>query len=940
MAKPAAFVELAKVGQSLWLDNIRRQLITSGELAGLRDEGLTGVTSNPTIFEKAVSGSTDYDEAMVRLVKEKAKPSDMLWRLMVEDIQAAADVFRPVYDMTKGKDGYVSIEVAPTLATNTRGTIAMAEDLRDRTNRPNVMVKIPATKEGLPAIFDQISKGHNINITLIFAVDRYDEVVDAYISGLEKLHKKGGDLSKVGSVASFFVSRVDTKVDKLLTEKIQQTADPKEKRDLEGLYGKAAIANSKVAYEHYKLLFSGPRWDKLRKAGARTQRPLWASTSTKDPRYPDTYYVEELIGPDTVDTVPPQTLVAFREHGEVRRSLDENIDLARRQLKQLHAAGIDIHQVTNELEVEGVESFTKSFESLLAALEKNAKDIKAGRGPRQWHSLGSLQPAVDSALAKLKKDDAPKRLWAKDVTFWSADPARQKEIRDRLGWLDVAQKMLERKAEFIDLAKAGRAYSDVVLLGMGGSSLGPDVLRHTFGSAKGHPAMHVLDTTDPATILAVRRKINLAKTLFIVASKSGETTETLSHFAYFWDQVSLSPKGERVGRGAGKQFAAITDPGTSLEKLAKDHGFRWIFPNPPDIGGRYSVLSYFGLVPAALIGVNVEQMLGRAIEMAKSCADSVPAESNPGVWLGAAMGQLALMGRNKLTLIASPKVATFGYWVEQLLAESTGKEGKGIVPVEGEPVGKPNVYGKDRLFVYIRMDSDGSHRAVDAIERAGHPVVTLTLRDTLDLGGEFLRWEIATAVAGAVLGIDPFDQPNVQESKDNTKRVLAIFKSKGKLPAAESTPATRARAGIRTLLGRAKPGAYFAIMAYTTRTPGSESAISAIRAAVRDSTHIATTAGYGPRFLHSTGQLHKGGPKTGLFLQVVQQDARDVAIPGQPFTFSILKQAQSLGDLQSLSSRKLPVLRVTLGKDPVAGWKALTAAVKGAVPSPHRGGPG
>src|SRR3977135_2334855 len=432
-----ALKELKQEGQSLWLDNIRRQLVTSGELARLRDEGLTGVTSNPTIFEKAVSGSTDYDEAMVRLVKEKAKPSEMLWRLMVEDIQAAADVFRPVYDKTKGKDGYVSIEVAPTLATNTRGTIAMAEDLRDRTNRPNVMVKIPATKEGLPAIFDQISKGHNINITLIFAVDRYDEVVDAYISGLEKLHKKGGDLSKVGSVASFFVSRVDTKVDKLLTEKIQQAAEPKVKRELEGLYGKAAIANSKVAYEHYKLLFSGPRWDKLRKAGARTQRPLWASTSTKDPRYPDTYYVEELIGPDTVDTIPPATLAAFREHGEVRRSLDENLDIAKRQLKLLAEIGVDLDQVTNELEVEGVESFTKSFESLLEALTKTSKDIKAGKGPRQWHSLGPLQPGVDQQVARLQKADAPRRLWAKDPTLWNADPAKRDELVNRLGWLNV-----------------------------------------------------------------------------------------------------------------------------------------------------------------------------------------------------------------------------------------------------------------------------------------------------------------------------------------------------------------------------------------------------------------------------------------------------------------------------------------------------------------------
>ena len=331
-----------------------------------------------------------------------------------------------------------------------------------------------------------------------------------------------------------------------------------------------------------------------------------------------------------------------------------------------------------------------------------------------------------------------------------------------------------------------------------------------------------------------------------------------------------------------------------------------------------------------MIGVDVEEMLERAVEMAHSCADSVPVESNPGLWLGAVMGQLALKGRNKLTLIASPKVATFGYWVEQLIAESTGKQGKGIVPVEGEPLGRPPVYGNDRFFVYIRMDADAPNRAVTALEKAGHPVVTLTLRDKLDLGGEFLRWEVATAIAGSVLGIDPFDQPNVQESKDNTKKVLAQFKRNGKLPPAESTPASKSKAGFRTLLGKAKPGSYFAIMAYTGRTATSEAAISAIRTPVRDTTHIATTAGYGPRFLHSTGQLHKGGPKTGLFLQIVQQDSKDVPIPGQPYSFSILKQSQSLGDLLSLTSRRLPVLRVTLGKEPGTGWKALVAAVRAA----------
>ena len=919
--RPSPIKELHELGQSLWLDNIRRQLITSGELSRLRDEGLTGVTSNPTIFDKAVSGSTDYSEALVQMVREGKKPEDMLWDLMIEDVQAAADVFRPVYDKTRGKDGFVSIEVGPTIANSTAKTIRFAEYLHDRCRRPNVMVKIPATKAGLPAIEDQISKGNNINITLIFSVDRYAEVVEAFMSGLETLQRKGGDLSKVASVASFFVSRVDTKVDKMLAEKINAVPDPRQKRELERLYGKAAIANSKMAYERWKELFSTPRWEKLSKAGARTQRCLWASTSTKDPRYPDTYYVEELIGPDTVDTVPPQTLAAFREHGEVRRSLDENVDLARRQLKELAGAGVDLAQVTEELEVEGVDAFIKSFESLLNTLKKSARDIRAGKGPRQWYSLGKLQPAVDAQVSRLQKDDAPRRLWAKDSTLWSADPAKRQEIRDRLGWLDVADKMQEKLHQFTALAREGKEYTDIVLLGMGGSSLCPDVLRNTFGKVKGHPTLHVLDTTDPSTILGVRAKINVAKTLFIVASKSGETTETLSHFAYFWEQASAN----------GRQFAAITDPGTSLEKLARERKFRWVFSNPPDIGGRYSALSYFGLVPGALMGVDVREMLERALEMEQSCADAVPVESNPGVWLGAVMGKLATQGRNKVTLIASPKVSTFGFWVEQLIAESTGKEGKGIVPIEGEPVGKPAVYGDDRLFVYMRMDSDPPNRAVQALEKVGQPVATLTMRDKLDLGGEFFRWEVAVAIAGSVIGIDAFDQPNVQESKDNTKKVLAQFKSRGRLPAAESVAAGQSAAEIRALLKKAKRGAYFAIMAYTARTPQSEAAIAAIRKSVRDKTQIATTSGYGPRFLHSTGQLHKGGPKTGLFLQIVQDDAKDVPIPGQTYSFSVLKQAQAIGDLQSLTSRKLPVVRVSLGRTPAAGWRALTAAVRSAV---------
>ena len=917
MASPIK--QLHKQGQSVWLDNIRRQLITSGELARLRDEGVTGVTSNPTIFEKAVSGSTDYDEALVRMVQGGQKPDGILWEMMLEDIRAAADVFRPVYDQTDGGDGYVSIEVSPVAAHDTKKTVSVARDLWRRADRPNVMVKIPATKAGLPAIRQMIGEGVNINVTLIFAIERYDQVVDAYLSGLEDLQKRGGNLNRVASVASFFVSRVDSKVDKLLEERIQAANDPAERRRLTALLGKAAIANSKTAYQHFQQLHAGPRWKALLKAGARRQRCLWASTSTKDPRYADTMYVEELIGPETVDTVPPATLDAFREHGEVRRSLDENLDLAMRQLAELASLGIDLTEVTRQLEVEGADAFEKSFDSLLGALKEAAKEIKGGRGPRMWHSLGPLQPAVDKTVAKLQKQEAPKKLWSKDPSLFVAGTEPQRWM----GWLDLPEKMQDQAGGLLRKARDARTYEDVVLLGMGGSSLAPDVFRATFGARKGWPRFHVLDTTDPGSVLGLRRRIDPAHSLFIAASKSGGTTETLSHLAYFWEAVKNSDntKPER-------NFAVITDPGSSLEQLAAERDFRWVFLNPSDIGGRYSALSSFGLVPAALMGVDVPAFLARAQEMAHACDAGIPVEKNPGAWLGATLGTLAAGGRDKLTLVMSPKLATFGYWLEQLVAESTGKQGKGIIPIEGERLGTPAVYGQDRVFVYTRLARDADNPAVTALEKAGQPVITLTLRDEQDLAGEMLLWEIATALAGSVLGIDPFHQPNVQESKDNTTKALAAWQKEGAFPAVDQLTVGEAGAAVSKLLKKRAANSYFAVMSYTSRSRESEAALSRIRTHVRDHTKLATTAGYGPRFLHSTGQLHKGGPATGLFLQIVQEDARDAPIPGEPYSFSILKQAQALGDRQSLQSRGLPTLRINLGRSPRTAWRELVAAIE------------
>jgi len=917
---------LLAAGQSPWLDNIRRELVSSGRLARLRDDGLRGITSNPTIFEKAVAGSSDYDQSLNRMASAGIAAEQALWDLMVEDIQAAADVFLPNWKATGGADGFVSIEVSPELASDTEGTLAMVRDLHRRCARPNVMVKIPATRAGVPAIRRSLAEGININVTLIFSVDRYVEVVDAFMSGLEDFHGAGGDLSQMASVASFFVSRVDTKVDKRIQQRLAAAGDAPDAEILRGLLGKIGIANSKLAYEKWAELHSGPRWEALAKAGARPQRCLWASTSTKDPSYPDTMYVDGLIGPDTVNTVPPDTLRAFREHGRVERSLDRDVHQAHAQIEALAAVGIELHEVTDELEQEGVAAFAKSFESLIATLTNSLDRIKRGEGPRQWHSLRGLQPALQARLAELTKARAGERLWAKDASLWGGADHPEKW----LGWLSMPEWMADRLPDIERAAVKATAFEDVVVLGMGGSSLAPNVFARSFGHRPGHPQLRVLDTTDPASIRLLRSQIDPAQTLFVVASKSGSTTETLSQLAYFWEQV----EGAGVEQ-VGAHFMAITDEGSPLQALARDRNFDSTFLNPADIGGRYSALSYFGLVPAALMGVDVTSILSSAAAMAAASGPQVEAEKSPGLWLGAALGEMAVQGRNKLTLILSPPIQALGDWIEQLIAESTGKSGTGIVPINAEPLGGAAEYGSDRIFVQLRLDSEPERPDVRALEEAGLPVITLTLGELSDLGAEFLRWEIATAIAGSILGIDPFNQPNVQESKDNTAQVLKEFEREGRIPETESVAASAAADHLVRLLAQGRPGDYLAIMAYTEADQASQDALAAIRTWARGRSGLATTSGYGPRFLHSTGQLHKGGPPTGIFLQLVQIDGEELAIPGQPYGFSVLKAAQALGDLRSLEGRHFRVLRIDLGDSPESAWAELVRSLPSAAsPAP------
>ncbi len=910
---------LQQHGQSIWLDYIRRSLITGGELHRLMDEdGISGVTVNPTIFQKAVEGSGDYDDALRRqLDTEMHLDARALYeRLIVEDVRLAADLFRPIYDRTEGLDGFVSLEVSPYLADDTAGTIAEARRFWAVVNRPNLMIKVPATPAGIPAIEVLTAEGINVNVTLMFSLSHYEAVAHAYIHGLGRHPDPRG----VVSVASFFVSRVDTVVDRTL----ETIGTP----EALALRGKAAIANTKAAYRRFREIFYGEPFAELRARGGRVQRPLWASTGTKNPAYSDVLYVEELIGPDTVNTVPPAALNAFHDHGRVRASLEEGLDVAADTLRRLTALDSDLDAVGQQLQVEGIAAFVTSYDHLLATLDAKREALLEQQLDRQHVHAGGHQPAIDQRLRAWQSQRYACRLWEKDPTLWSAAP--MPELTDRLGWLTLPEVMHERVDDLAGFTQQVLAdgIRHIVLLGMGGSSLAPEVLARTCGSAPGHPELIVLDSTHPDAVRAVEGGRDLRRTLFLVSSKSGTTIEPLSLFHYFWHRLSS------LTDEPGAHFAAITDPQTPLLRLAREQPFRHIFTAPPDLGGRYSALSVFGLVPASLLGLDVHRILDRAQTMAEACAFCVAALENPGLVLGAALGELGLAGRDKVTLVASPSVAAFPAWVEQLIAESTGKDGKGLVPVVDEPVGLPTAYDPDRVFLYLRLSDDAAttlDHEVAALEAAGHPTIRVRLAEKADLGQEFFRWEVAVAAAGSVLGIHPFNQPDVELAKDLARKAMGGGGTGQEFDAeaVRIEPRQMLARAISAWLSWARPGDYVAVQAYLAPTADTESALQHVRLALRDRLHLATTVGYGPRFLHSTGQLHKGGPNTGLFLQLVDEPAGDLPVPGTDYTFGTLLRAQALGDYRALQQRGRRVLRVMLGRDGLGALAQLAEVLHG-----------
>ena len=931
--------ELGQFGQAPWLDNLSRGLVRDGELARLvKDDGIKGVTSNPSIFEKAMGHSNEYDdEIRALLASGTAELGELFNNLAFTDIRGACDVLRTVYDATKKADGFVSMECNPYLANDTEATLVEARHLWKSIGRANLMIKVPATHAGIPAIRKLLSEGININVTLLFSQAMYRAVAEAYIAGLEGL-PKDYDLAGMASVASFFVSRIDSKIDAQIEAKLK-TATGAEKARLEGLLGKVAIANAKLAYRDYEKIFSGPRWEALAKRGARPQRLLWASTGTKNKAYPDTLYVDTLIGDNTVNTMPPATVTAFRDHGKAKAdAIKDDVAGAERVMADLKAVGISLDLVTDQLVEEGVDLFAVAADQLYGAIAGKCDEIN-GKKMRIEYSLGEAKDAVEGWIKTWTKNGYVRRLWARDKALWTgADEDKW------LGWLNApsaAKQHLAQLEAFAAKVKQGK-WSDVVLLGMGGSSLGAEVLRETLAK-NGTPRFHILDSTNPDEIATLDETIALATTLFIVASKSGSTLEPNLFKDYYFDRVAGAIGKEK----AGSHFVAITDPGSALEKAAKEEKFAEIFAGEKTIGGRYSVLSNFGLVPAAAMGVNLMSFVGDAVVGEAACGALSPPATNPGVQLGIALGTLAHKGRDKITIVASKGLASFGAWAEQLIAESTGKHGKGLIPVDGEPIGSAASYGRDRVFVALRLKGEDAHGTLlSALAPLGHPVIQIEVDAPYQLARLFYVFEIATAVAGAAILINPFDQPDVEAAKVKARALMDAggAKETGKpIVSAGGVSVYADGAGAKALTGAksledalrahiktVKPGDYVALLAFIERNEAHAAALDEMRAAIRDATGAAACMGFGPRFLHSTGQAYKGGPDTGVFVQITSRHVRDIAVPGRGYSFGAVVDAQAAGDLGVLVERGRRAVRIHLD-NVEEGLASLRRAVEGAL---------
>lgn len=910
------------LGQSIWYDNIQRGMLKNGQVSEMISKGeIKGITSNPSIFQNAIVNSSEYDIQLQTLAWSGIDAEEIFWNMAVDDVQQAADLFIDLYERTNKQDGYVSLEVSPHLAHDAEATINAALSLWKLVDRPNLMVKVPATPEGILAVRRLIRLGINVNVTLIFGIERYREVIESYIAGLEDRIADGNPVNNVTSVASLFVSRIDTKIDALLN-KVNLSPDK-----YNNLAGKSAIFNSRLAYQVFLEECKKPRFEKLSLQGAQLQRPLWASTSTKNPDYRDVMYVEQLIGKNTVNTVPPATLTAFLEHGIVNETINNDLEQIEKHFSSLNSIGISISEVTQSLEDEGVKAFIDAFNNLLAVIE-NRKMNEVSR-------VRDLTTVIKERVKLLEQSHFVSRLFRHDPTLWTNSVVEQKEITQRMDWLEapwninlVKDQIVGLKEEFLD-----EGITNALVLGMGGSSLAPEVFsiiqsKQSKDESSGL-AVTILDSTHPDEVLVAEKNNPINKTLFIVSSKSGTTGEINAFFQYFYESTR-----KEMGDKAGSHFIAITDPDTKLAQLAKEKGFRRIITANPMVGGRNSALTAFGIVPAYLAGIDIDQLMQKTHYFGRWFKSQQVAK-NPGVLLGAMLGEAAIHGMDKLTILADEEWNAFAAWMEQLIAESSGKNGKGILPIAEEPLLEPKKLHKDRLFVYLRkkglLDT-----YVEELNQLKFPVIVQNVNSMPDLAYQFYLWEVATATACSILGVNSFDQPNVQDAKTRTLAGIESYRKTGQfvispvkvkadrfsifsnLDIVFTENCTPIKAITEFLSRFQTDNCYLAINAFIPRNEANIKTLNGLRLDIQREFGIATTLGFGPRYLHSTGQFHKGGSNNGIFIILTNTPEVDIQIPGEGISFGNFCLAQALGDDAALIAHGRKTLRIHFSQSAIS----------------------
>ncbi len=940
--------ELRGSGQGVWLRGLRRLFGQADFLAGLpASYGVSGVETDLVLLAGAVARGPEYRDSLASWAHSEpaARPVEAL---LAEEAAIVARLLAPLYEETEGRDGYVSVDIDPSLAHDAEAMSTAIRRLRAAIDEPNVIPRLPPTESGC-AVFEALTAdGRSVQVGPVFSLAAVERVTSAFIRGARRLPERAAPPGRLASVISLGLASLDEAVDEVVQALIRAAGG--DTSGAESLLGSAATAIAKVACRRQRDLLANGLPVHLLPSGPGSLRLMWSDLATADPRRRRLRYVERLIGPDTVAVMPLGLLRDFAGAGLVEPTLGRRVDEAEEIIGEVEDLGIDLGAIGATLEAQHVDRLTLHYEELdnviRAAIEAvGADEARAGERAAAGAPWSAAEPEIAGTLVDAEHIDGrlPSRLWQKDTSLWSDDPATRELIGNRLGWLDLIEStplMIRSVRGFVEQIEEGDV-DDVIVLGMGGSSLCAEVCRQVFAVDN----VRIVDSTIPAHVAAVAAAVDPARTLVVVASKSGTTIEVQALLDFFYARAA--PMLDRPGR----RFVAITDPGTPLEQAAHERGFRRLWHAPTDVGGRFSAFSVFGILPMELMGIDSVAIHDSARRMAASCAAGTDPTVNPGTRLGVALFNAHESGRDKLTFSFSPALAAFGLWVEQLVAESTGKEGLGLVPIIEEPRGEADQYGDDRVFVALELagaEVAGQGEWLDDLRAEGHPVMRFVLDDLHQIGAEFVRWQIAVATAGSLMGINPFDQPDVQASKDRTTAILAAYPTgtpmSDRAPVAMGTgwavfadlerdvELAERQVGdgldrwMSAHLGRAQVPDYVALQAFVAREPRTRKAFQEIRRLLRERRGVASTLGWGPAFLHSTGQLHKGGPDHGIFLQITADDTEDIEVPGAGYSFGRLARAQSLGDLAALEERGRRVLRVHLSAA-ASGAELLLEAV-------------